>query len=160
MTDDDKRAFFALIATTAEAYDSPALSKARLALMFDDLREFSIEQVAEALREHRKSCKWFPKTSELVERMRPNNEQAALVAWAAVLPLLRDSRNAFSADPITERVVQDLGGWTRIAHTDQDKLVWTEKEFVRRYQIYAEHGTDTRLLLGRRQGLRLIGRDA
>lgn len=160
MTDDDKREFFTLIAVTAEAYDMPNLSKARLAMMFEDLREYSIDQVAAALRAHRLACKWFPKVSELVERLQPKTDQVAMVAWAALLPLLRDSRHAVSADPVTERVVQDLGGWLRLGHAAQDQLVWTEKEFVKRYQIYAEHGTDTQALMAPRQGLKLVGRDS
>lgn len=157
MTPDDKREFFTLIAMTAEAYDVPDLSKARLALMFDDLREYQLEQVAQALRDHRQQCKWFPKVSELIERMEPSSEQAGLLAWGELLPLLRDSQNAVSPDPITERVVQDLGGWTRIAHTDTEKLVWVEKEFVRRYAMYSELGMDVPQLLGRRDGLQRIG---
>jgi hypothetical protein len=159
MTDDDKKAFYTLIAITAEAYDVTIQSKTRLAVLFDDLREYSIEQIAKALREHRQESKWFPKVSEIVARIRPDTAQAALIAWAEVLPMLRDSRNAKSPDPVAEKVVQDLGGWTRLGQQTPDQLTWTEKEFAKRYAMYHEHGIDAAKLLGHRGGLRLVGRD-
>jgi hypothetical protein len=158
MNIEDKKAFFTLVAMTAEAYDVTNISKGRLALMFDDLQDYSIEQIAAAFREHRRACKWFPKVSELIERMTPNTEQVAMVAWAEVLPLLRDSRNAKSPDAVTERVIQDLGGWVRLGQQTSDQLVWTAKEFAQRYAMYAEHGSDMPRISGPRNGLRLIGR--
>jgi hypothetical protein len=160
MNADDRKEFFTLIAMTAEAYGTTDLTKTRLALMFDDLSEYDIGDIAKALREHRKSCKWFPKVSEIVERMQPNTDQTALIAWSQALPLLRDSRNAKSDDPITEKVIQDLGGWFQLGMKSTSELVWVEKEFEKRYAMYAEHGTtDTAKLLGHRNGLRLVGRD-
>jgi hypothetical protein len=156
---EDKKAFFTLVAMTAEAYDVTNISKGRLALMFDDLQDYSIEQIAAAFREHRQACKWFPKVSELIERMTPNTEQVAMVSWAEVLPLLRDSRNAKSPDPVTERVIQDLGGWVRLGQQTSDQLVWTAKEFAQRYAMYAEHGSDMPRIAGPRKGLMLVGRD-
>jgi hypothetical protein len=161
MTELDKAKFYALIAVTAEAFDTPVLSKARLALMFEDLAEFSLDQIADALRQHRRSCKWFPKVSEIIERIRPDTAASAVLAWAEVPRLLRNSRAAQSSNPITEQVVRDLGGWIALGMKSAAELVWVEKEFVGRYEIHAEHGVDAAekvpQLTGERRGLQLIG---
>ena len=161
MTESDKAKFFALIAMTAEAYDTPVLSKARLLMMFEDLAEFSLDQIATALREHRRACKWFPKVSEIIERIRPDTGESAVLAWSEVPRLLRNSRAARSEDPITEQVVRDLGGWIALGQKTAAELVWVEKEFVNRYAILADHGVDAAervpQLAHQRRGLQLIG---
>lgn len=160
MTEADKPAFFTLLAMTAEAYDVPAMSKARLVMMFDDLSEYRVDEIAAALKAHRKTCKWFPKVSEIIERIRPDNAQAAMLAWSTMLPLLRNSRAARSSDPLTEAVVRDLGGWIALGQKSAAELVWVEKEFARRYETYAEHGVDAAekvpQIAGDRRGLQLI----
>lgn len=156
----DKRFFAQTLFGMAEIYEKK-LNPAVAEIYFDDLRQWPLQEVLQALSDHRKDPergRWFPKVADVVHKLQGTKRDAGVVAWAAVLPLLKNSRTAMSADPITERVVQDLGGWTRLAMTDQDKLTWVQKEFVERYEIYSQHG-DVKQLSGPRTGLRLVGRD-
>lgn len=156
----DKPKFAQALIGMGEVYDR-TISPAAAGIYFDDLKDYPLADVLAAFSAHRKDPdrgRFFPKVADLIAKLDVTDEQAALVAWADLLPLLLDSRNAQSPDPITERVVQDLGGWTRIGHTPTDKLVWIEKEFVKRYAVYAQHG-DKPLLLGPRKGLKLVGKD-
>lgn len=156
METNDKRVFAEALIGMGEVYDrkiTPALAS----VYFDDLAEFDLQEVLSAFTAHRKDPergRFFPKVADLIDKLAGTNAQIAAVAWSELLPRLRDSRRAMSEDPITERVVQDLGGWVILGSTPTDKLVWVEKEFIKRYEIYAMRRTDLKQI--ERSGLRLI----
>lgn len=161
METSDKRIFAENLIGMGEVYDRK-ISPAAAAIYFDDLKDYPLADVLAAFSAHRKDSdrgRFFPKVADLLDKLQATTEQTAMLAWSEMLPLLKDSQRAISADPVTERVIQDLGGWTRVAHTDTDKLVWVEKEFVRRYQMYSEHGVDV-LRIAAPRGLRRIGVDS
>ena len=113
----------ALIAV-GEMYDKP-VSNSLARLYFDDLSQHSIESVLAALAAHRKDPdrgRFFPKVADLMSKMAPDSGQAAMLAWTEVPILLRNSRAAKSSDQITERVVQDLGGWVSLGQQSSDQL--------------------------------------
>jgi hypothetical protein len=153
----DKSKFAASLVGLGELYDR-VISVSVAAIYFEDLKAYPLQTVLDALAAHRRDPdrgRFFPKVADLIHKLECSSEEIGLTAWAEVRRLLGDSHNAMSSDPIAERVVQDLGGWVRLGLTDIDKLVWVEKEFVRRYAMYEERGD--KLLLGPRQGLKRIG---
>jgi hypothetical protein len=155
----DKGRFAQALVAMGEMFDKD-VSQALAVMYFDDLAPYSIDQVLGAMTAHRKDAargRWFPKVADLVAKLQPTQGEAALLAWTEVPLQLRNSRAACSSNPITERVIQDLGGWPALGLKTTSELVWVEKEFARRYQTYAEHGTEVQALPGPRNGLRLIG---
>lgn len=157
MDANDKRIFADALIAMAEVYGKEITASLAM-LYFDDLSEYPLAQVLSAFSAHRKDRdrgRWFPKVADLIDKLEGAADERGMVAWAALLPMLQDSARARSDDPITERVVKDLGGWLRLGHTSVDKLVWVEKEFVRRYQMYSEHGANLQL---ENHGLNRIGK--
>lgn len=152
----DKRRFAELMTMVAEVYGKEITAQ-KLAFWFDLLGDCDVEAVERAARDHMRASKFMPTPAELIERMQPAVDQRALLAWAEVPRLLRNSRAARSADPITERVVADLGGWIQLGQKTPQELVWVEKEFAKRYELHATHGADVQALDGPRRGLQLIG---
>jgi hypothetical protein len=153
----DKRIFGETLISMGELYDrkiSPTLAE----MYFRDLAEYPLEEVLATFETHRKDPdrgRFFPKIADLMDKLECSSDEAGLVAWVEVRRLMSNSRAAKSADPVAEYVVQELGGWLRLGQTPEEKLVWVEKEFVKRYVMHSERGE--RLLLGPRTGLRRIG---
>ena len=161
MDAEDRLKFAESLIAIGELYDR-AVSASLAEMYFGDLAEYPLAAVLQAFQAHRKDPdrgRFFPKIADLISKLGASSGQSAMVAWAEVLPLMRDSRNARSPDPITERVVQDLGGWLRLGQQSAEQLVWTAKEFAQRYEMYAQHGADMPRIAGPRTGLRLVGRD-
>lgn len=160
MRAEDRKRFAEIMTFMGEVYDKTFTAE-RLRAWFDLLQDHAIEDIELAARDHMRASRFMPTPAELIDRMQPNTEQTAALAWVEVPRLLRNSRAARSEDPITERVVRDLGGWIALGQKTAAELVWVEKEFVNRYGIYAEHGVDAAekvpQLAHQRGGLQLIG---
>ncbi len=152
----DKRRFAELMTMVAEVYGREITAQ-KLAFWFDLLSDYEIDAVERAARDHMRASKFMPTPAELIERMQPAVDQRALLAWAEVSRLLRNSRAARSADPITERAVADLGGWIHLGQRTAQELVWIEKGFAKRYEMHATHGADVQSITDRRGGIKLIG---
>jgi hypothetical protein len=152
----DKRRFAELMTMIAEVYGKE-ITQQKLALWFDLLGDCDIAELERAAREHMLTSKFMPTPAELIERMHPAVDRKAMLAWAEVPILLRNSRYAKSPDPVTEKVVQDLGGWFALGQKTTEQLVWVAKEFAQRYEMYSELGVDVKAIGGPRNGLRLIG---
>lgn len=162
MKADDRIPFAELLAMVSEIY-SREVSREKARAWFALLRDHDIGRVREAFMAHMRDPdqgRFMPTPAHILGKLTPDAGQEALVEWAKVLPLLSNSRRARSENPIVERVVADLGGWVRLGMTPQDKLVWVEKEFARRYAMYAELGVDLPQRIGHRGGLQRIGATA
>lgn len=160
----DKPRFAEALAGMGEMYDK-TVTTSLASMYFADLAEHSIDAVLGAMAAHRKDPdrgRFFPRVADVIHQInaaRLNASEAAMLAWVEVPKLLQNSRAAKAADPITERVVSDLGGWVALGRKSPSELVWIAKEFAERYAIYADRGMDVQALTHERTGLRLIGRD-
>jgi hypothetical protein len=157
----DRLQFAESLIAMGELYDRD-VSTSLAEMYFADLAEFPLSDVLVAFRAHKKDPergRFFPKVADLMDKLRVSHEEAALVAWADVRLQLRNCQQARTDDPITQRAIDDLGGWYTLGRKTVDQLTWTEKEFVKRYAMYSERGTDLKQLSGPRNGLRLVGRD-
>lgn len=141
MNSTDGKRFLELVTMLGEVYDKP-VSKERLTIWFKVLSDYSIEEVERAAIAHMRESRFMPTPADLIDRMRPNLADTAELAWVEVPKLLRNSRAAKSSDPITEKVIQDMGGWSTLGQKSSAELVWVQKAFVDRYQVYASHGVD------------------
>jgi hypothetical protein len=156
MVEQDKKRFVEIMTFIGTVY-SKELSTEQLKAWFRVLEDLDVGDIETAADAHMRESRFMPTPAELRKKLEPQNRQMALIAWAEVPGLLRNSRAAKSADPVTERVVQDLGGWVALGQKTADQLVWIEKEFATRYEMYAELGTDVTAISGPRKGLRLVG---
>lgn len=162
MSTEIKQAVARELVACGSIYNRPA-SKDLVEIYAACLADRSAEEVTAAFRNHLRDAErgqYFPKPADLIHQlnaMKPSLEQAAMLAWAEVPVLLRNSRAAKSADPVTERVIQDLGGWVWLGQKTAQELVWIAKEFAQRYEMYAQYGTELEAISGPRTGLRLAG---
>jgi len=141
MVRDDRAEFGKAMVVTAELYDKH-ISSGRIAAYFKVMEPYPLDGVLEAMQEHQAKSRWFPLPADLIELMAPTGEQDALFEWSHVIDQLRDSRRARTDNPCTHRAIQDLGGFIRLGQMPQDQLVWVQKEFVQRYQMYKQYGIE------------------
>ena len=157
MNSHDKKPFLDAMMAMGELYNRE-LSTTLESMYFDDLHEFDLQGVLESMRRHRldgEAGRFFPKPSDIKAMIEGDNREKGMEAWPEVADLARNSRVAKSLDPITERVVQDMGGWKHFGMSDYKELVWMQKEFIDRYQSYSRR--PDKIAIGRTNGPVLIG---
>ena len=70
-----------------------------------------------------------------------------MLAWPEMRRLVTNCRAAKSVDALTERVVADMGGWTRFGFTPERELPFLEREFIERYEILMHRHSMARVAL-------------
>lgn len=138
----DKTRFVQAFMAMAEIYNRE-LTSSLMTMYFEDLMDFSIDAVLEALRGHRRDPErgqFFPKPADLIDKLEGSSKEQALEAWPEVLRLASNSRCAVAADPISQQVVLDMGGWRRFGMVDAKELSWMQREFLERYSSTLRRG--------------------
>ena len=128
----------------------------QLAVYWEFLKEYPIEQIEGAMMHCIKNNRWFPKICEIISLIEPAErsiESEAIDEWDNVVRMLSDSRSARSSNPMTESVVKDIGGYVHLGKIDQSKLVWAQKEFVQRYTMRTEYSVAPMERIGALQGI-------
>lgn len=177
---DEKRRFAALITGLSDYYRQE-ISKAVLSLYWEGLKQYDYEAIEKAAWAHTQSPdesgRWMPKISDLTKALQGRTVDQASVAWAKVDRAVRTVGpwvDVSFDDPLINRVLQDLGGWIKIAElTDEKEWPFTEKRFITLYQGYkmrsepvdypdrliglanASNGAEGQL----KQGVKLIGNE-
>ena len=119
------------------------LTEQILRVYWAELEHYEPDDVDAALRHLGRTSKFFPRLAEIIDLLKPDDvsvEDQARAAWDDVMPLLRNSRAAVSNDPITEAVINQMGGYVRLGMLETDKLVWERKDFEERYVRALETG--------------------
>jgi len=142
MNDSSKKEFSEIMLATGEIYNK-TLTKTLMAMYFDDLKSFTIEQVSESLRKHRldpKSGQYFPKPADIVRNINGasiSKEDRALVAWMAVEAAIA-SVGSYGTLKLEDKqammAVKAIGSWQQLCATDRDKLAFKRQEFIANYR--------------------------
>lgn len=144
MNNNDKKEFAVLMAGACKLYDKD-ISKDVMALYFNALREFSIEELNSAFTAHSLDAKhgtFFPKPADIVrqtEKNKPSIQDRALLAWAEVENAIKRTGSwgtPVFTDPITPAAVGQLGSWSDLCMTTIDNLSWRQKEFLRAFELF------------------------
>lgn len=104
----------------------------------DTLAGYPLDDCASALRSLMKTSTFFPKPVEIISALQGSKKDQSLDAWPEVKKLASNSSEAKSDDPITEAVVSQMGGWTRLGRTPEKEWTWLEREFRERYERFTE----------------------
>lgn len=139
----EKKAFFASLAVIAETVNrkiSPILMKAYWAC----LKDYSFTEVQRALSEILKNPDikkhpYFPLPAEVVEVIEGDINSKSLLAWTEVVRAIRRIGHYDSvvfSDKLIHAVIQDMGGWIQLCQSTQKELIFLQRDFERRYQIY------------------------
>lgn len=139
----DKPAFAAMFNALGELY-AREVSPALLRIYWTSLDRFTIDEVRDALNRHvanTEAGQFFPKPADILRMIEGTSTDVALRAWTQVDRAVRTvgpyASVAFD-DPITHRVIADMGGWPKLC-TRGDDREWphVEREFCTRYRGFA-----------------------
>ncbi len=141
MKDADLKRFSLELITIAEAFYDKKLAPEAVMIYFDALREYEIEAVVAALREHVKTpgrCNFYPKPGNIEEIIVGTKATAALRAWTKVERAIRAHggyRSVVFDDPLVHLVLDEMGGWVRLCEVGSDKdLEFQRNLFCKRYE--------------------------
>lgn len=133
---------FLKLMTLTAAYYRYEVTDAVLALYYDDLREFSLEQVKWALSEHRKvpdQGRFFPKVADLMMLLKGDLDTRALQAYRVLCVSLAEIgvyQSVMFEDQALHGAVEALGGWVEVSRRwgKLDEEPFLKVDFVRLYK--------------------------
>ena len=144
MNDSDKKDFAVLFYGLGEYYDK-SVTKNLLLIYFDDLKQYSLDEVKEGARKHRLDPKhgtFWPKSADIIRHLKSNEittEQKAELAWAQIEREIRatgswgklemDDKQGLSA-------LKAFTSWKDLCSMDVSKMTWAKKEFMSMYSTY------------------------
>jgi len=141
MDDNDKQAFAEKLLATGEIYDKK-VSKTLLSVYFEAVKNYSIEEVTDALGKHLvnpDNGHFFPKPADIVRLISGSTESRAMKAWTIVLYGIKhigpwDSPDF--EDPKSHSVIKELGGWQELCRVTDQELPFKKIEFEKRYKAF------------------------
>jgi hypothetical protein len=115
-------------------------SDAAVALAFQVLSKFELEDVSRALAQHAMdpdAGRFPPKPADLVKFITGDPESRPLAAWTLVDGAIRGAgpyRSVVFDDPITMAVISGMGGWVQLCEVLDKDLPFKRNEFCTRYR--------------------------
>ena len=144
MDDLDKQQFAILFYGLGEYYDKQ-VTKNLLLIYFDDLKQYSLDEVKQGASKHRLDTKhgtFFPKSADIIRHLPNNNlltEDKGLLAWAQIIREMRrvgaygslnlDDKQALAA-------IKAVKSWKDLCMMPEKELTWAKKEFLANYKAY------------------------
>ncbi len=142
MNDSNKKEFSEIMLAMGEIYDK-TLTKTLMAMYFDDLSGFTIDQISGAFKKHRLNQvngHFFPKPADIVRNIdggQQSTEDRAMLAWMAVEQAI-GRVGAYGTLELEDKqalmAIKNMGTWQQLCHTDRDKLGFKRQEFIKNYQ--------------------------
>ena len=145
MNTEDKKQFAAAISGAGEVYGKN-ITKSLMAVYFESLKAYTVEQVSGALSEHlsnEKSGMFFPKPADLIKAINKHSapiqtaEDRASLGWAVILgelSRLGPYQSIQMEDKQALAAIRAVGGWVSLCSKTTKELVWIKKEFVNAYE--------------------------
>lgn len=138
MTSDDKPKFVSVLVGLKSIKPGPDLTKEAFEMWWSSMRDWSIDEFAEAASALSKSVEFMPNPYHF-EQLRQRIEPSPYDAWASVVA---HCAGAYRAGPLecnrTSAVVAALGGYQTIATMPTDKLGFIERRFLAMYEDFRE----------------------
>lgn len=141
MTEADFPAFVDIMRRAAELTTVPngkEVDRVTLAL-FEELIQYPLEPVREAVRDHCRAEKFFPMLADIVARIEGRAEDRAAAAWAMVLRAMGRFGYYDSvkfSDPATHYAIGQMGGWRYLSeHLTAESAPFRAKDFARFFGI-------------------------
>lgn len=133
MTTDDLEEFVALLGETAELMGVRALSKMALNIYFRTLKDFGLSEVRRAVSDHIRACPFFPRPSEVAQRIEGTPKDRVMGAWQEVLATL-DRHGTYASvrfsSPLIHWALERMGGWPRLGGMTYRDEPFREKDFA------------------------------
>jgi len=125
----DKPRFMQIMLGMADNFGDE-ISKEGLAMRFDMLSEYSIEDIEAAAKKilRNRKFKSMPPVAEFHEAIHGSDKTKALEAWGAIMKGLEIDE--MPTDPKSQEIIRRIGGWIWLGLQTYDELKWVEKRFV------------------------------
>ncbi len=86
----------------------------------------------------------FPKPGELIEGLRGDGEEQALIAWEQLLEAFHRAGphdSVLFADAKITRVVESMGGWLQVCQWPEEEVKFRRQEFLKSYRALSDGGS-------------------
>jgi len=139
--ENDQQEFFSALIGAAEITNSSLSSQAQ-ELYWKLLCKYDLGDVLKAIHTHLENPEvgqFMPKPADIIRYIDGGTETKALTAWARVDKALRGVgawRTVVFDDAIIHRVIDDMGGWIKLCHTNEEEIPFRANEFQKRYTGY------------------------
>ena len=110
------------------------------------MQNFEFEHVSKAFSAHlanAESGQYLPKPADIVKALQGTQTDRAALAWGKVM----DAASSVGAytdvafdDPAIHAAIEDMGGWPKVARTEQKELSYTMHRFCEQYKAYTGRG--------------------
>ncbi len=108
------------------------------------LSRFDLDQIESAFQKYMDTGERMVRPADIVKIIEGAGPDRAITAWNKVTSAMRevgDHRSICFDDPLIHAVVVDMGGWTMLCRTPDEKLHFVGVDFQKRYQLrFAESG--------------------
>lgn len=141
MTPADQAEFGALLRATYALYRAE-FSGAVIAIWWEAMRAFDLAAVRDALGRHAMNPdagQFLPRPADVVRMLCGSTLDAALVAWTRAMDAVASVGTYETVcfdDPITQRVIAEMGGWIALGAVTERELPFRQREFEARYRAY------------------------
>ena len=148
MKSNDVFEFYQIWEATGELYNIKP-SKMAVELAFNSLSDFDLKDVARAIHFHIQnpdSGRFMPKPADIIKQIKGDTKTQSLTGWSQVeyaISRVGKYRSVTFDDPITMRVIEEMGGWIKICTTTTDEMPFVRNEFTARYSGYSVRGVDS-----------------
>lgn len=146
MIEEDRRPFSEMIGATYDFYKRD-ITPPILELWWESLAGFDLAAIRGALSRHFRNPdagQFIPKPADVIRELGGTTADASMLAWALVVRTLARIGSYESVtfdDPITNRVLHDLGGWSWLGTNLTDKEApFMEKRFRDAYRAWRHRG--------------------
>ncbi|MBW2610687.1 MAG: hypothetical protein JRC68_10150 [Deltaproteobacteria bacterium] len=114
------------------------ISEEGIAMRFDMLKDFSIEDIEKAAKKILMSRKFkgMPPIAEFYDALHGCDKMQAIDAWGTVMKHLQSG--AEPLDPKISEGIRRIGGWDCLTRRTYDELQWDEKRFIEHYESLDE----------------------
>lgn len=135
------------------AYFDKPLSEGVIALYYESLKKYSLEQFDLACKAILENHKWatMPKIAEFIEVIEGNVDDKAIQVWDLVLKSC-DRFGAYRSvsfkNEAINRAITSIGGWIRLCEAPSDELKWIKREFINAYKSYHNKQLENTHLVG------------
>lgn len=157
MKPDDLPAFSAMLTDVLKYYRQPP-TDFLLEVWWTGMQRFDLGAVRRALNAHIADPErgmYAPKVADVVRQLAGTSSDRAALAWGKVMDAMRRVgawQDVLFDDPVIHAVVEDMGGWPKVARTENADLSYAQHRFVETYRSLSERGVEgyPRVLAGAR----------
>lgn len=157
MTENDRDAFAALLADVHKYYRQP-ISDFLMDVWWEGCQPFTLQQVSRACSRHARDPdrgRFCPGIADIERILSGTPSERALVAWGKVheaMARVGAYQDVVFYEGVIHAVIQDMGGWPKLARSETADLSYTQHRFVELHKALSVRGFDgyPRVLMGDR----------